>query len=85
MTLGFLYRGWSESFLRPFGAIILSTLVWTCMHLQYDAFFLVQVFSIGLLFGYLRYRSNSTWLTVILHGLNNLAATLQTIYLLGNS
>ena len=85
MTRGFLYRGWSESFLRPFGAIILSTLVWTCMHLQYDAFFLGQVFSIGLLFGYLRYRSNSTWLTVILHGLNNLAATLQTIYLLGNS
>ena len=82
MTRGFLYRGWSESFLRPFGAIILSTLVWTCMHLQYDAFFLAQVFSIGLLFGYLRYRSNSTWLTIILHGINNLAATLQTIYLL---
>ena len=85
MTRGFLYRGWSASFLRPIGAIILSTLVWTCMHLQYDAFFLGQVFSIGLLFGYLRYRSNSTWLTVILHGLNNLAATLQTIYLLGGS
>ena len=85
MTRGFLYRGWSESFLRPLGAIVLSTLVWTCMHLQYDAFFLGQVFSIGLLFGYLRYRSNSTWLTVILHGLNNLAATLQTIYLLGGS
>jgi membrane protease YdiL (CAAX protease family) len=82
---GFLYRGWSESFLRPVGAILLSSAVWTAMHLQYDLFFLAQVFSIGLLFGYLRYRSNSTWLTVILHGINNLAATVQTILLVNNS
>lgn len=82
---GFLYRGWSESFLRPFGAIILSSLVWTFMHLQYDWFFLGQVFTMGLLFGHLRYRSNSTWLTVGLHGLNNLAATLQTLWLTSQS
>jgi membrane protease YdiL (CAAX protease family) len=76
---GFLYRGWSESFLRPAGAIILSSLAWTSLHLQYDWFFFGEVFSIGLLFGYLRYRTNSTWLTVVLHGLNNLAATVQSI------
>ena len=50
--------------------------MWTALHLQYDWFFFGEVFSIGLLFGYLRYRSNSTWLTIVLHGLNNLAATL---------
>jgi membrane protease YdiL (CAAX protease family) len=82
---GFLYRGWSESFLRPAGAILLSSLVWTALHLQYDWFFFGEVFSIGLLLGYFRYRSNSTWLTVILHGLNNLAATLQTLWLAGQS
>jgi uncharacterized protein len=82
---GFLYRGWSESFLRPVGAIILSSLVWTALHLQYDWFFLGEVFSIGLLLGYLRYRSNSIWLTVVLHGLNNLAATLQSIWLAGSN
>jgi uncharacterized protein len=82
---GFLYRGWSESFLGPAGAILLSSLVWTALHLQYDWFFFGEVFSIGLLLGYLRYRSNSTWLTVILHSLNNLAATLQTLWLAGPS
>ncbi|GAA3852108.1 CPBP family intramembrane metalloprotease [[Pseudomonas] carboxydohydrogena] len=82
---GFLYRGWSESFLRIPGAIILSSAVWTMMHLQYDWFFLGEVFSIGLLLGYLRYRSNSTWLTVVIHGLNNLAATIQTIWLASHS
>jgi membrane protease YdiL (CAAX protease family) len=78
---GFLYRGWSESSLGPAGAIVLSSMVWTGLHLQYDWFFLGEVFSIGLLFGYLRYRSNSIWLTIVLHGLNNLAAVVQTMWL----
>jgi uncharacterized protein len=80
---GFLYRGWSESFLRPVGAILLSSLVWTLLHLQYDWFFLGEVFSIGVLLGYLRYRFHSTWLTVFVHGLNNLAAVAQTVWLAG--
>jgi hypothetical protein len=80
---GFLYRGWSESFLGVPGAILLSSLVWTLLHLQYDWFFLGEVFSIGLLLGYLRYRFNSTWLTIFLHGLNNLAAVVQTILITG--
>ena len=82
---GFLYRGWSESFLGPVGAIILSSVVWTALHLQYDWFFFGEVFSIGLLLGYLRYRSNSTWLTVVVHGLNNLGAVVQTIWLAGHA
>jgi membrane protease YdiL (CAAX protease family) len=82
---GFLYRGWSESFLRAPGAILLSSLVWTALHLQYDWFFFGEVFCIGLLFGYIRYRSNSTWLTIILHGLNNLAAVIQTMMISGQS
>lgn len=82
---GFLYRGWSESKLGVAGAIALSSLAWTSLHLQYDWFFFCEVFTIGLLFGYLRYRSGSTWLTIILHGLNNLAATIQTFWLSGHS
>jgi membrane protease YdiL (CAAX protease family) len=80
---GFLYRGWSESFLGVPGAILLSSLVWTALHLQYDWFFFGEVFSIGLLLGYLRYRYRSTWLTIFVHGLNNLAAVAQTIWLAG--
>ena len=85
LVRGFLYRGWSASFLRPVGAIVLSSLVWTAMHLQYDWFFFGEIFSIGLLLGYLRARSGSTWLTVFMHGINNLAATLQSIWLASQS
>ena len=66
------------------GAIFLSSLAWTALHLQYDWFFFCEVFSIGLLLGYLRYRTNSTWLTIALHGINNLAATIQTFWLAGS-
>jgi len=85
LVRGFLYRGWSESALGTVGAIILSSLVWTAVHLQYDRdwFPFFEVLSIGLLLGYLRYRSNSVWLTIILHGLNNLAAVVQTLLLAG--
>jgi membrane protease YdiL (CAAX protease family) len=85
LARGFLYRGWSESFLRVPGAILLSSLAWTALHLQYDWFFFSEVFSIGLLLGYLRYRSGSTWLTIVLHALNNLAATIQSMWLVGSS
>jgi membrane protease YdiL (CAAX protease family) len=86
MVRGFLYRGWSESALGPFGAIVLSSLVWTAMHAQYyDWFLFSEVLSIGLLLGYMRYRSNSTWLTIVMHGINNFAATLQSIWLAGHS
>src|SRR6202163_1220477 len=81
---GLLYRGWSESFLGPVGAILLSSLVWTALRPQYDLFFFGEVFSIGLLLGYLRYRFDSPWLTVIVRGLNNLAAVVQTMFLAGH-
>jgi hypothetical protein len=80
---GFLYRGWSESKLGVIGAIVLSSLAWTSLHLQYDWFFFGEVFCIGLLLGYLRYRTGSTWLTIVIHGLNNFAATVQTFWLAG--
>jgi membrane protease YdiL (CAAX protease family) len=86
MVRGFLYRGWSESVLGPAAAIVLSSLVWTAMHAQYyDWFLFSEVMSIGLLLGYMRYRGNSTWLTIIMHGINNFAATLQSIWLAGQT
>jgi membrane protease YdiL (CAAX protease family) len=76
MVRGFLLRGWSESFLRPTGAIVLTSVLWACCHVQYDWFGVFEVFVSGLLLGYFRYRSGSTWLTVVMHSANNLYAYL---------
>ncbi|SHL87451.1 hypothetical protein SAMN05444159_7060 [Bradyrhizobium lablabi] len=75
---GFLFRGWSKSFLGPTGAIVLSSALWAAMHQQYNWYYISQIFLVGLIFGYLRYRSNSTWLTVMTHGFFNLAVILWT-------
>jgi hypothetical protein len=80
---GFLYRGWSESFLGPVGAILLSSAAWTALHLQYDWYFFGEIFCIGVWLGVIRWRFKSTWTTIVVHGLNNLAAVAQSIYIAG--
>lgn len=75
---GFLYRGWSESPLGPAGAIVLTSALWAMMHLQYENFYLVQIFGLGLVFGWLRRRSGSTLLPLLLHVLVNFTALVQT-------
>jgi len=80
---GFLYRGWSESFLGPVGAILLSSAAWTALHLQYDWYFFGEIFCIGVWLGVMRWRFQSTWATIVVHGLNNLAALVQSLYIAG--
>lgn len=79
---GFVYRGWSATALGPAGAIVLSSALFAIIHLQYEWFYLGGIFAIGLLFGYLRYRTGSTWLTVIAHGFYNLVAAIQGLWLI---
>jgi uncharacterized protein len=75
---GFLYRGWAASRLGPAASIVLTSAIWAAMHLQYENFFLVQIFGLGLVFGWLRWRSGSTLLTILLHVVVNFIALLQT-------
>jgi membrane protease YdiL (CAAX protease family) len=68
---GFLFRGWSESFLGPVGAIILTSAVWALNHSQYDWFGQSIIFAFGLVLGHLRWSSKSTWTTVVAHSACN--------------
>jgi uncharacterized protein len=74
---GFLMRGWDASWLGPAGAVLLTAALWALMHVQYDWFFIGEIFGAGVIFGTMRLRSGSTWLTVVLHGVYNLAAIVQ--------
>ena len=68
---GFMFRGWSQSFLGPIGAIVLTSAVWAMNHTQYDWFARLEIFGMGLALGYVRWRSDSTWLTVMVHSALN--------------
>ena len=69
---GFMFRGWSQSFLGPVGSIVLTSVLWAMMHTQYDWFGRFWIFVAGLALGYFRWRSNSTWLTVMVHSTVNI-------------
>jgi membrane protease YdiL (CAAX protease family) len=76
---GFLYRGWvpSQRAVVP-GVVIISTL-WAVLHVQYDWLGLLQIFLMGLLLGWARWRSGSAVLTLLMHGIANLWAMLETV------
>jgi membrane protease YdiL (CAAX protease family) len=73
---GFLYRGLSGS-IGPWPTIALTSAVWSVVHMQYDWFFIGEIFALGMVFGWLRLKSNSTILTMILHGSMNMLALLS--------
>jgi membrane protease YdiL (CAAX protease family) len=66
-----MFRGWSQSFLGPIGAIVLTSAVWAMNHTQYGWFGRLEVFVVGLVLGHFRWRSDSTWLTVMVHSATN--------------
>jgi uncharacterized protein len=68
---GFMFRGWSQSFLGPIGAIVLTSVVWAMLHAQHDLVGRFWIFVTGVLLGHFRWRSNSTWLAVMVHSATN--------------
>jgi membrane protease YdiL (CAAX protease family) len=74
---GFLYRGWALPG-RERLAIGAIALLWALLHIQYDWLGMLQVFVIGLMLGFFRWASGSTTLAILMHGLINLEAMIET-------
>jgi membrane protease YdiL (CAAX protease family) len=79
MHRGFLFRGWARSPATAPIAIVAISLLWAVLHIQYDWFGIAQIVVIGLVLGWLRWRSGSTLLTIFCHALINLGATIETV------
>lgn len=77
---GFLLQGFRHSFMGNSGAIVLTALLWTVIHTQYDLYYLTTIFVMGLVLGIVRVQTGSVLLTIGLHALNNGLAMLQTTY-----
>jgi hypothetical protein len=77
---GFLFRGWVRPGARGVVAVAMISLLWAAMHLQqYSVAIVAQIFVIGLVLGWMRWRSGSTWVTIVLHVLVNLESTIETV------
>jgi CAAX protease family protein len=79
MFRGFLFRGWVTSERMAIPAILIISALFAAIHIQYDWFGILQVFFIGLLLGIVRWRTGSTTLTILMHVLANLWATVETM------
>jgi membrane protease YdiL (CAAX protease family) len=76
---GFLFRGWVRSARGALPGVLVITALFAIGHVQYDWFGMAQTFLVGALFGWVRWRSGSTLLTIIMHVIANVVATLETV------
>jgi len=58
---GFIFVGLLRSRLGVAGAIALTSLVWTLLHLQYDLFGMFTICVMGIVLGVTRYKTGSLW------------------------
>lgn len=79
---GFLFKGIECSKLGRPGAVIITSLAWALMHLQYDIYAIAGLFAGGLLLGFARLRSNSIYPPIIMHALQNIVATIEVVVVL---
>lgn len=80
---GFLFRGWLRTPANAWPVILITSLLWALVHVQYDAYVIAQVFVFGVMLGWLRWTTGSTILTILLHALINCEGMLETIFTSG--
>ena len=78
---GFLFSGWLDTRLRATGTILLTSAIWTLIHIQYDIVQLLVIFAYGIVLGLARYRTASLITPLVMHGAINLLALLQVTLL----
>jgi len=76
---GFLFRGWVRSERGALIAIPVISIIFAALHVQYDIFGILQIFGVGLLLGWLRWRSGSTLLTIACHAFVNFESSIETV------
>jgi len=57
--------------LGPIGAALISTGIWTVLHTQYPGPELLGLFLMGMLLCVIRHKTDSIWLPIALHAINN--------------
>lgn len=80
---GFFFTGLRHSRAGATGAIVIPSVIWAAMHLQYGIHEIVLIFVFGLLLGGLRLKTGSILPTIFVHAVSNLISTLEVAVLAG--
>jgi membrane protease YdiL (CAAX protease family) len=76
---GFLYRGFCEKF-GALATVLFTSVAFALLHAQYEWYFVAQVFALGFFFGWVRWKSGSTLLPILLHGALNAIAIVEAYF-----
>jgi membrane protease YdiL (CAAX protease family) len=76
---GFLFAGFQRSWLGTIGTIIVTSVLWAAIHVQYDHYGMAVIFLAGLVLGFARAKTGSLWLCVMLHSLMNVIAMIELL------
>lgn len=80
---GFLLEGLRRGSLGDAGAIVITSVFWASIHLQYGMYEIGTIFIFGLALGLARIGSRSLWVPVAMHMLANLVATVEAYIVTG--
>jgi len=76
--------GWEKTWLGAGGTIVLTAALWALLHTNKNWLGVAFIFVAGLFLGWMRRRSGSTILTILLHATSNLLlAALVTLVAIG--
>lgn len=81
---GFLFEGFRHSHLGSIGTVLMTSLGWTVLHLQYGSYELGTIFVLGIFFGVARLKTQSIYTPLAMHALFNLFAMVQLVAYCGN-
>ena len=74
---GFLFSGWLNTRLGEAGTILLTSVLWTLIHAEYEIVQLLVLFAYGIVLGLARCRTGSLIAPLVIHGTINLVAAVQ--------
>ncbi len=74
---GFLFEGIRYTRLGVTGAVVITSLLWAVIHLQYGPYEISTVFILGLILGVARLATGSIYTSIAMHALVNLVATAE--------
>lgn len=75
---GFIFAGLAASRFGGAGAVVVTSLLWTVVHMQYDLYQLGIVFLMGLILGVARLKTGSLFPCLAMHVFANFVATTET-------
>jgi uncharacterized protein len=76
---GFLFEGLRQSRLGIIGAVLITSVTWAALHIQYNLFGIAYIFTLGIIIGLIKWKTRTIWSAFIMHALVNLIATVTII------